>query len=77
MGPVVELSGDQCDFNQRDQEDPLRWLLIQAEDDVEIASQRRVMGGKTCRSYQRVQPVRLIAFTAWPGEGCEQSNVCV
>ena len=74
LGQVVELSGDQCDFNKRDQEDPLRWLLIQAEDDVEIVSQHRVIGGQTCRSYQRVQPLRLIAFTAWPGEGCEQSN---
>lgn len=74
LGQVVELSGDQCDFNKRNKEDPLRWLLIQAEDDVEIVSQQSVIGGQTCRSYQRVQPVRLIAFTAWPGEGCEQSN---
>jgi hypothetical protein len=74
LGPVVELAGDQCDFNQRDQEDPHRWLLIQAEDDVEIVSQRRVIGGQTCRSYQRVQPLRIIGFKAWPGEGCEQSN---
>ena len=46
LGNVVELSGDQCDFNQRDKEDPLRWLLIQAEEDVEIVSQHRVIGGQ-------------------------------
>ncbi len=74
LGQIVDLSSDQCDFNQRDKADPLRWLLIQAEDDVEIVSQRRVIGGQPCQSYQRVQPLRIIGFKAWPGEGCEQSN---
>src|SRR5512136_861919 len=74
LGQVVELSGDQCNFNKRDKEDPLRWLLIQAAEDTEIVSQRRVLGGQTCRSYQKIQPLHLIAFTAWPGEGCEESN---
>src|ERR1035438_2442612 len=74
LGQIVELSGDQCDSNQRDREDPLRWLLIQADETVEIPAQGRVMGGQTFRSYQRVRPLRLIAFTAWPGEGCESSN---
>jgi len=48
-GSVVDLSGDQCDFNKRDKEDPLRWRLIQAEEDVEIVSQQRVIGGQTYR----------------------------
>ena len=74
LGQVVDLSGDQCDINKRDGEDPLRWLLIQAQESVEVVSQRHVIGGQTYRSYQRVHPIRLIAFTAWPGEGCEQSN---
>jgi len=74
LGQVVDLSGDQCDFNKRDKEAPLRWLLIQTQEDVELVSQGRVIGGQTCRSYQRVQPSRVIGFKAWPGEGCEQSN---
>jgi hypothetical protein len=74
LGLVVELSGDQCNFNKRDREDPLRWLLIQAQESVEIAAQRQVIGGQTYRSYQRVRPLHLMAFTAWPGEGCESSN---
>ena len=73
LGQVVDLSGDQCDFNKRDREDPLRWLLIQAVERVETVSQRRVVGGQTCRRHD-VQPLRLIGFTAWPGEGCEESN---
>jgi hypothetical protein len=74
LGLVVELSGDQCNSNKRDREDPLHWLLIQAEESVEIVPQYRAMRGQGWHSYQRVQPLRLIAFTAWPGEGCESSN---
>ncbi len=63
LGPVVELSGAQCDPDRRPREDPVRWLLIQATEHVE-SKNRRVA----------VQPTRLFAFTAWPGEGCEASN---
>ena len=41
LGQVVELSGEQCDLNNRDREDPLRWLLIQAPESVEFISQRQ------------------------------------
>jgi hypothetical protein len=74
LGSVVELSGDQCDSNKRDREDPLRWLLIQAEESVKITPQDRAKRAQGWCSYQRVQPLHLIAFTAWPGEGCEASN---
>ena len=74
LGEVVELSGEQCDANKRGQDDPLHWLLIQAEEDVEIVARRYTRDGRTYRAYQRVRPTRLIAFTAWPGEGCEESN---
>ncbi len=74
VGEVVELSGKQCDFNRRGKDDPLRWMLIQAEGDVEIPSPPRIRGGQTYRTYQSVHPIRLMGFTAWPGEGCEESN---
>ena len=74
LGELVELSGDQCDYNRRGRDDPLRWLLIQAEQGVEIVSRRRARGGPSHRAWQNVPPIRLIAFTAWPGEGCEESN---
>ena len=41
---------------------------------MEIPAQGHVIGGQIYHSYQRVRPLRLIAFTAWPGEGCESSN---
>ena len=69
----MELSGKECDHERRLQEDPLRWLLIQALKSVEIKTK-----GSTPRSgyttYRDVMPCRVIAFTAWPGEGCESSN---
>jgi hypothetical protein len=30
VGEIVELRGDQCDYRQRADNDPHRWLLIQA-----------------------------------------------
>jgi len=70
VGELVDLSGGQCDFDQRDKEDPLRWLLIQAQGSVSLAQ----LPGESEYSSRRVSPTRLIAFTAWPGEGCEESN---
>jgi hypothetical protein len=74
LGPVVELSGDQCDYDCRSEHDPLRWLLIQAEESVEVPAQRSASGGSTYQTYQRVRPLRLIGFAAWPGDGSEASN---
>ncbi len=74
LGEIVDLSGEQCSFSLRDKDDPLRWLLIQAEDDVAVKSDRRLSDGRNRHTFQRVPPTHVIAFTAWPGEGCEQSN---
>jgi hypothetical protein len=73
LGQVVELSTEQCKFNNRSQDDPLRWLLVQAEGSVEYKpkGQNRGQGYTT---WFNVPPRRLIGFTAWPGEGCESSN---
>ena len=65
VGELVELSGPACDYQQYDREHPLRWLLVQAGqyvDDPQGSS-----------SYH-VAPRHLIAFSTWPGEGCEQAN---
>jgi hypothetical protein len=64
LGEIIDLTGDACRFDLRDKNDPLRWLLIQAEQSVEINT----------GSYTRVSPTKVIAFTTWPGEGCEEAN---
>ncbi len=69
LGDVVELSGAQCDFNRRQRNDPLRWLLIQSTQSVELKSEN---GRQT---WIEVTPSRIIAFRTWPGEGCEAANI--
>lgn len=63
VGEIVEVGGDDVDFRPLDQDHPHRWLLCQAE--------ALVPDGDT---YYRAQAKRLIAFSTWPGEGCEQAN---
>jgi len=60
---LVELKGDACDFEKFEDEHPHRWMLIQA-------SQHVVSGN----CHHPVQPKHLIAFSTWPGDGCEQAN---
>lgn len=68
VGDIVELTGDECDFDALDQDDPNRWLLIQAGQYVD----RSVRGGDT-HSYN-VAPTHVIAFETRPGPGCEPAN---
>jgi hypothetical protein len=63
VGDFIEFSGPECDFTSRPEDDPHRWLLIQSAADVQRQS----------LSYQ-VFPAHILAFTTWPGEGCEQAN---
>jgi hypothetical protein len=48
--------------------------LIQATGSVELKHSHRMGHGEWCDSSITVLPACVIAFTAWPGEGCEQSN---
>ena len=89
VGEVVDLSGKQCDFNLRDKEDPLRWFLIQSDTSVSYVWKRKLdakTGLPTMRAVKPAEndhsrfsmgvlPLHVIGFTAWPGEGCEESNV--
>ncbi|MGE3407559.1 MAG: hypothetical protein AB7I37_12140 [Pirellulales bacterium] len=68
VGPLVTLHGPECDYESRDQKDPHRWLLIQSGEYLE----RDWPGYGTCT--HQVPPTHLIAFSTWPGEGCEQAN---
>ena len=63
VGEVAELDGDRCDLRTYEGNDPLRWLAVQAGQLVEHDG-----------TYHRVQPTAIVAFTTWPGEGCEAAN---
>jgi len=61
VGEIVDLKGKACDFD-----DPNRWLLIQARQYLDDPLDSHVSYG--------VAPTRVIAFSTWPGEGCEEAN---
>ena len=62
VGEIVEFSGEQANYDNVDQDDPNRWLLIQ--------SGRYVKYGDR---HFSVRPTRLIAFSTSPGDGCEDA----
>ncbi|MCH7689279.1 MAG: hypothetical protein IH899_21830 [Planctomycetes bacterium] len=63
VGDLVELGGAECDFDNHDQDDPHRWMLVQAGQYIEHEDR-----------HYTITPKHLIAFSTWPGEGCEQAN---
>ena len=65
VSAITELAGEACDFKKRETEDPLRWMLIQCEGDVRLDE----------HSWLSVPASRMIAFEAWPGDGCEVANI--
>jgi len=73
VGEIVEFQGDQCDYKQRADSDPHRWLLIQAGTFIALpvtpAERRRGV-----RRDMDVRPLHIIAFSTKPGQGCEPAN---
>ena len=63
VGPVIETGGNSTDLDDVDPTDPNRWLLIQSGQYVE-------RNGR----HHRVTPKKVIAFSTWPGQGCEEAN---
>jgi len=63
VGEIVEVNGDTANFDKLGQDDPNRWLLIQA-------GQYVVRDGR----HYRITPTQVIALSTWPGEGCEEAN---
>ena len=63
VGEVVELKKDACDFQTYDRDNPHRWLLVQAGQYVERDD-----------VHYSVKPKHVIAFSTFPGDGCEEAN---
>lgn len=61
VSEIIDLGREEID--RLDRENPFRWLLIQA--------QGSVLQGDV---HYRVKPQRVVAFSAWPGEGSEEAN---
>lgn len=73
VGEIVEFRDDQCDWQQRADDDPNRWLLIQARTHIALS----VSPPEKRRGITRemdVLPQHVIAFETEPGDGCEPAN---
>ena len=66
VNELIELTGSQCDHEQYEQDHQNRWLLIQAREHVDYPLH-------SGRSYF-VVPTHVLAFSTWPGKGCEEAN---
>lgn len=60
VGEIIEFAGDEPES----EDDTARWLRIQSESHVEVG-----------QFHYRVPPKHCIAFSTWPGEGCEAANL--
>ena len=64
VGEMIELTGQEaCDFENCDQDDPNRWMLVQAGQCVDRSPHRFA-----------VSPTHIVAFSTWAGDGCEEAN---
>jgi hypothetical protein len=73
VGEIAEFRGDQCDWKQRPDDDPYRWLLIQASAHIALPVSPSEKRQGVTRQLD-VQPLNIIAFETEPGDGCEQAN---
>lgn len=59
VGEIIEFTGD----DPEPEDDTARWLRIQSESHVEVGQYHYPVPAKRC-----------IAFSTWPGQGCEAAN---
>jgi hypothetical protein len=79
VGPVQTFEGGACDYQRHQHDDDVRWFLIQSQGHIGCVAD---VGGRyrPVRDDERwscsidAVPIMVIGFSAWPGEGCEQSN---
>lgn len=73
VGEVTEFRGDQCNWKQQKEDDPHRWLLIQAGTEIKLPvepwEKRRGLSREMA-----LLPQHVIAFETKPGDGCEPAN---
>ena len=72
VSDVVRFKGDEADYNKSSQDDEFRWLKIQAGEHVDVTPASMKGAGREIRQY--VIPTEIIAFSTYPGYGCEEAN---
>lgn len=80
VGELMEFRGEECAFEKRDREDPVRWFLCQADSHIYFKYERSgkpiavqdVVNGTYGRT---VLPEHIVGFSTYPGNGCEECNI--
>ena len=80
VGEMQEFKGEDCNFQKRDQNDPLRWFLCQADGQISFKYNSAgkpvpVKLGEDGSYGRNVLPEHIIGFSTYPGDGCEEANV--
>lgn len=80
VGELLEFKGEECSFEKRDREDPVRWFLCQADSHIyyQIAQNGKPLAVQQLENgcYSRtVLPEHIVGFSTYPGDGCEECNV--
>ena len=81
VGEMLEFRGSEdCNFQKRGQDDPLRWFLCQADCDVyfKIARTGKPVAVPTVENgcyIRTILPEHIIGFRTYPGNGSEDANV--
>jgi len=81
VGEMLDLQGEkECNFEKRDREHPLRWFLCQADGQISFKYDRTgkpvpVKIGEDGSYGRSILPERVIGFSTYPGNGCEEANV--
>ena len=73
VGEIVEFQGDECDWKQRADDDPHRWMLIQAGTHIALPVEPWEKRQGVTRHLD-VRPKHIIAFETEPGVGSEAAN---
>jgi len=79
VGPLQSLEGKACDFTRCGRDDPNRWLIIQSRGSINCVGgaddrYRAVGDGENWNASLDLIPRAVMAFSTWPGEGCEEAN---
>jgi len=66
VGDLVEFEGAGVDYQSSGKDDEHRWLKIQAGQYVDDP--------RSSGTSYTVKPQHIVAFSTWPGDGCEPAN---
>jgi hypothetical protein len=81
VSDLFEYRGDACKFErpapgeQTEDDDPHRWVKIQASHYLDVPGSERDFGhGHRSSCSVTLDPIHIIGFSTWPGPGSEQAN---